>query len=132
MPPVKMDSEEFKVRLQIETSLLNWVRTSLALMGFGFVVARFGLFLKEVAQAGQDKLQSHPGLAAVNTVTGTTLIALGVAVLLLSVVNHRRLVAGLERGELDLPLRWSLGVVLSLVLAALGMGLAVYLTVVEL
>ncbi|MFO0844243.1 MAG: DUF202 domain-containing protein [Gemmataceae bacterium] len=128
----RMTSEEFKVRLQIETSLLGWVRTSLALMGFGFVVARFGLFLKEVALAGHDRVKEHPGLAAMNTFTGTALIGLGVAVLVLSVRNHQRMAADLDRGELGLPLRWSLGVLLSLALAALGMGMAVYLTIVEL
>jgi len=35
----KSSAEELKLRLQIETSLLGWVRTSLALMGFGFVAA---------------------------------------------------------------------------------------------
>jgi putative membrane protein len=32
-----------------ERTLLAWVRTGLALMGFGFVVSRFGLFLRELA-----------------------------------------------------------------------------------
>lgn len=33
--------------LASERTLLAWVRTGLALMGFGFVVARFGMFLGE-------------------------------------------------------------------------------------
>ena len=32
--------------LAAERTLLAWIRTGLALMGFGFVVARFGLFLE--------------------------------------------------------------------------------------
>jgi putative membrane protein len=32
--------------LAAERTLLAWIRTGLALMGFGFVVARFGLFLQ--------------------------------------------------------------------------------------
>jgi putative membrane protein len=31
--------------LAAERTFLAWIRTGLALMGFGFVVARFGLFL---------------------------------------------------------------------------------------
>ncbi len=123
----KMSSEEFKLRLQLETSLLVWVRTSLALMGFGFVVARFGVFLREVARVGDVTLRPHPRLAAMNTYTGTSLILLGVAVLLISVWGHRKYVDRLERGDLAMSSRWSLGVILSIVLAALGMGLAVYL-----
>jgi uncharacterized membrane protein YidH (DUF202 family) len=35
------------------------MRTGLALMGFGFVVARFGLFLREIAAAGQVMARPH-------------------------------------------------------------------------
>jgi len=35
-----------------ERTLLAWIRTGIALMAFGFAIARFGLFLREVAQAG--------------------------------------------------------------------------------
>jgi putative membrane protein len=34
--------------LATESTFLAWIRTGLALMGFGFVVARFGLFLEQV------------------------------------------------------------------------------------
>ena len=128
----KPTSEEFKLRLQIETTLLVWVRTSLALMGFGFVVARFGLFLREIAQVGDIRLKAHPRLAGMSTFTGTALIVLGVVVLLLSIYGHQSLVARVQRGDLSLPSRWSLGVILSFILAALGMGLAVYLATVQL
>ena len=55
-------NEDFKLILQLETSLLGWLRTSLALMGFGFVIARFGLFLREIALASQIHLQVIRGL----------------------------------------------------------------------
>ncbi len=32
--------------LAVERTFLAWIRTGLALMGLGFVVARFGLFLQ--------------------------------------------------------------------------------------
>jgi putative membrane protein len=126
----KGTAEEFKLRLQLETTLLVWVRTSLALMGFGFVICRFGLFLREIASVGNLHLKPHPRLALANTVSGTVMIVLGVVVLVLSVYNHLRLVSQLERGELSLPSRWSLGVILSFFLVALGMAMAVYLTLV--
>ncbi len=58
------------------------------------------------------------------------MILVGVVVLLISVSNHLRLVERLERGELRLPSRWSLGVILSFFLVALGMAMAGYLTLV--
>jgi hypothetical protein len=52
------------------------------------------------------------------------------AVLLIAVWNHQQVVDRLHRGELALPSRWSLSVIVSLLLAALGMGLAIYLALV--
>jgi putative membrane protein len=123
-------NEEFKMMLQLETSLLGWLRTSLALMGFGFVIARFGLFLREIAMAAQVGVHPHPWLAKVNTGTGTGLIILGVVVMMISVRNHQRTVEQLQRGELKLPSRWSLSVVICLILCGLGMGMAIYLSLV--
>lgn len=45
-------AEDPRVRLAGERTLLAWIRTGLAMMGFGFVIARFGLFLRETAAAG--------------------------------------------------------------------------------
>ena len=42
--------------LAAERTLLAWIRTGLALMGFGFVVARFGLFLQELQAASENHL----------------------------------------------------------------------------
>jgi putative membrane protein len=128
----KNGGEIFRLRIQMETMLLGWVRTSLSLMGFGFVLARFGLFLREVASVGEVRIHSHRWLALTNTFTGTILMLLGVAVLIIAVFSHRRTVIRLEQGKIGTPGRWSLGMVLCLILAALGMGISIYLTAVEL
>jgi putative membrane protein len=123
--------EVIRMRLQLETALLGWVRTSLALMGFGFVLARFGFFLREVANMDRIHLKSRPWLAMTNSLVGTVLILLGVIVLLVAFYSHRSMVINLERGDLGPPGRWSLGMVLCLIMAAIGMGMAIYLSTVE-
>lgn len=128
--PRKVSNEEYRMLLQLNTSLLVWLRTSLSLMGFGFVIARFGLFLREIAQTDQIYVHPHPWLTLVNTFTGTSLIVLGVVVQLIAVRTHQQTVDRLFRGELIMPSRWSLSVIVSLLLAALGMGMAIYLTLV--
>jgi putative membrane protein len=125
-----ISNEEYRMILQLETSLLVWVRTSLSLMGFGFVIARFGIFLREIAQANQLKVQAYPWLTGINTFTGTGLMVLGIVVLLIAVWNHQHTMQRLHRGELVLPPRWSLSVIVSLLLAGLGMMLATYLALV--
>jgi hypothetical protein len=54
------EPEDPRVRRAGERTLLTWVRTGLALMGFGFVVARFGLFLHEVAATAASARTSPP------------------------------------------------------------------------
>jgi putative membrane protein len=63
-----------RVPLAAERTLLAWVRTGLAMMGFGFVVARFGLFLRELSGLGRDANDRHAGLSLW---VGTTLVLLG-------------------------------------------------------
>ena len=48
--------------LAAERTFLAWIRTGLALMGFGFVVARFGLFLREIAMTTHGCRWSPPAL----------------------------------------------------------------------
>ena len=38
-----------RVLFAAERTFLAWIRTGLGLMGLGFIVARFGLFLREIA-----------------------------------------------------------------------------------
>ena len=118
-------SEDPRVSLAAERTLLAWIRTGLALMGFGFVVARFGLFLREVAAVAERKPPALP--AGLSVWIGTALVLFGVAVTLLATVQHVRLLGRLERGEPYRPSGWSLGVIVSLILAAAGIGITGYL-----
>jgi putative membrane protein len=48
MPRQNVDSRDLPTYLAEDRTFLAWIRTGIALMGFGFVVARFGLFLREL------------------------------------------------------------------------------------
>jgi putative membrane protein len=117
--------EDPRVPLAAERTLLAWVRTGLALMGFGFVVARFGLFLHEIAAARGTPAEPSFGLSHW---LGATLIVLGVVVNVLAAVRHVRLLGRLRRGEPYRPSAWSLGVVVTGALA-FGVVMTVYLFV---
>jgi putative membrane protein len=117
-----------RVYFAAERTLLAWLRTGLGLMGVGFAVARFGLFLREI-QAGQTGAVVHTmGLSAWS---GVALVALGVLVNVSAVVNHVRIVGQLSAGTWQPGRISTAGVVLALVLAAIGVGMAVYLLLVH-
>jgi putative membrane protein len=52
-----------RIYFAAERTLLAWVRTGLAMMGFGFVVARFGLFLRELAAMPGGVQHQRTGLS---------------------------------------------------------------------
>jgi putative membrane protein len=116
-------AEDPRVRFAAERTLLAWLRTGLALMGFGFVVARFGLFLREFA-AVRDATQ--PSLGG-SWWIGTVLVILGVVITALAAIQHRQFLQRLDRRERYVPPRWSLGLVVSVLFVLIGLGMAAYL-----
>jgi putative membrane protein len=113
--------------LAVERTFLAWIRTGLAMMGFGFVVARFGLFLREV---NVSHAHAAPLPGGVSVKFGTALVAMGVVLSGVSVVRYVRLLKRLESGyRLERPAR--LAVALGVMLALIGAAVTVYLLVTE-
>jgi putative membrane protein len=111
-----------RVRLAAERTLLAWVRTGLAMMGFGFVVARFGLFLRELAATGHNA--TPPGNAQW---IGILLVLVGVVTNLAAAYQHVHFLRRLERGDANLFPRWSLSLIMTVIVAVVGIGMAIYL-----
>ena len=130
LPQTERPWEDPRVRFAAERTLLAWMRTGLALMGFGFVVARFGLFLREVASAGQALACPHaPGWSLW---IGTALIGLGVMVSLLASLEYYRFVFWTKQGKTYLPRTGLLAVVVAFILAVMGILMALYLNMANL
>lgn len=111
-----------RVLFAMERTLLAWNRTAIALMAFGFMVERFGLFLH--VMLGQ---KSGPMHRNVSLWIGVVFILLGVVLLVLSVRNFRQVALTLSKQEIP-PGYWlEVGVLTNLAIALLGSALAAYL-----
>src|SRR5580658_4320267 len=111
--------------LAVERTVLAWIRTGLALMGFGFVVARFGLFLQQLLVMQSASSEQPYGLSLW---FGTGLIAVGVVVTVSTGWNHSGGLRQLDRGEtLSFRRSASLAVSIAFFLALAGLAMAIYL-----
>lgn len=112
-----------RVYFAAERTFLAWIRTGLALMGFGFVVARFGLFLHELAALRGGP----PPSAGFSQWFGIGLIGLGVLLTAASTGIHISTVRRLNEGEPFIGRPTWLGVTVAVLLAVLGVWMSVYL-----
>jgi putative membrane protein len=120
----KAAEQDPRVYFAAERTFLAWIRTGLALMGIGFAVSRFSLFLRQLSST-ESHLSTHT--TGLSLWSGVALVALGVVVILSSVVRHVQLVRELRSGTW-MPGRVSSdAVILGVLLAAVGFGMCLYL-----
>jgi putative membrane protein len=110
-----------------QRTFLAWIRTGLALMGFGFVVARFGLFMRELTFRSSGSPQASSHTTGPSVWLGTALVIVGVIVNLSAVMTHIRQVRQLRTGQWIAGRISKTAVTLALLLSAAGIGLAIYL-----
>jgi len=111
-----------RVLFATERTLLAWNRTAISLMGFGFLVERFGLFIRVVLGHPEEPLHRHASL-----IIGVSFILLGVALLVLSVRQYRLVVRTLGSEEIPSGYWVNAGVLVNVALALLGLVLAAYI-----
>lgn len=81
-----------------ERTFLAWLRTSIALIGFGFAIARFGLFLRQL-QTSINQLNPvvHPVLNSENL--GIGLVLVGLLTIALALWRYNEVFQQIERGS---------------------------------
>ncbi len=82
-----------RTRLSLERTLMSWMRTATALIGFGFAIVQYLDRLQQVPGASSAYLPKAPQYL------GLALIAAGVLGLLLSIWQYRWILRYLESGS---------------------------------
>ena len=114
---------ELRDHLANERTLLAWARTAITIMALGFVIAKFGILVREVrglTHAAQDAVHFSALFGAALACTGAVALAFAAA-------GFVRVKSGIDRQEVYFSP--TLGLVVAVVLTIVGLLLAAYLLV---
>lgn len=114
------DKAKLNDYLANQRTLLAWGRTGVAIMGLGFVVARFALLLRELGGAHPRELPTGVGSSF-----GIALTVFGAALVGLSLVRYLRIARGIKAGDPHVSPALDIAMAVGLVCA--GLVLALYL-----
>ena len=113
-----------RIYFAAERTLLAWLRTGLAVIGIGFLVARFGLVL---ALINVNRPAAEPPPLVASSTIGIGFVILGAVMIALASWQHSRFCRDLDASQR--PARYWMGysVIGSALIALLGIALAIYL-----
>ena len=112
-----------RVHMANERTFLAWIRTSVAIMAFGFVVEKFSLFIKQMAYyLGRE---SSPPLPGYSSVIGIVLVGLGVVLGGLAFIRYKTVERQIEDDTYHPSV--VLSVMLFLSVLSIGVFLVLYL-----
>lgn len=111
---------ELRDHLANERTFLSWVRTAIAVVALGFVVAKSGILLREVG-AGHV----HAETARAGAAVGVALVFAGILIAVLGAVRFWQIRGDIEHGVVRFSP--SLDVILATLVGVTGILLAIYL-----
>ena len=111
-----------RIYFAAERTLLAWLRTGIAIIGLGFLVARFGLFLA----IARNPLATTPSITG-STVIGTGFVLIGSLVIAGSAFQHVRFGRTLSPAQLPSHYWTQFSLVVAASLSFLGAALGAYL-----
>lgn len=125
----QLSIEKVRDHLSNERTFLAWIRTSIALMVFGFVLEKFSLFLKQMKfffekthslNSADQNVTANPGYSAY---LGLSLVLVGTFVIILALIKYKKIEKQINTES------YRLTIFIDLLLAFLILSIAIFLTI---
>lgn len=128
MPEITEDKKSVKVRnrrvhMANERTFLAWIRTSIGIMAFGFVVEKFALFVKQISYLLGKELVSPP--RGYSSFFGIFLVALGTLMGVLAFIRYKKVEKQIDEDTYQPSM--ILDILLTISVLSIGMFLVIYL-----
>jgi uncharacterized membrane protein YidH (DUF202 family) len=112
-----------RVHMANERTFLAWIRTSIAIMAFGFVVEKFSLFVKQMGYyLGRE---TTPPTEGYSPIIGIILVGLGVVMGVLAFIRYKMVERQIDEDTFKPSI--ILSVLLAISILAIGFFLVLYL-----
>jgi putative membrane protein len=110
-----------------ERTFLAWIRTSIGIMAFGFVVEKFALFIKQMSLIlGKANIEiASPASHGYSAIVGIFLVGFGTLLGLLAFVRYKKVERQIEGGTYQSSS--VLDILLTISVLAIGIFLVIYL-----
>lgn len=109
-----------------ERTFLAWIRTSIALMGFGFVIVKFAVFLRQMSLVIDEKTNSSTTAGrGFSAAIGVIMVALGALITILAFMRYRSIERQLNKDSFH-PSQW-LTIAVTISILAGSILLVIYL-----
>jgi len=109
--------------LASERTFLAWIRTSIALLSLGFVIAKFGVWLRELSEQLNEKPNTHG--SGVSLPIGITMMALAGVLSLFALWHYHLVNRAIAQGSVRASRR--LATTVAIVMALFSVVVIVYL-----
>ena len=97
MSNTEKQTTNIREHLANERTFLAWMRTSIGIMAFGFVVVKFALFVKQISMMlGKENLIHSTGYSGI---VGIILVSVGTVTAILSFIKYKRTEKQLNEGN---------------------------------
>ena len=118
-----------RVHMANERTFLAWIRTSIGIMAFGFVVVKFALFIKQIgallATSGFPEMHVVQPSNGYSSFFGILLVGLGALMGLLAFIRYKKIEIQIDEDTYQPS--WILDILLTIAILAVGIFLVVYL-----